>query len=54
VDDFDDMDDFDCSAPRDFLVGTVRVQVCCRETQQPLQGVVVRIADSHDAVLGKR
>jgi hypothetical protein len=54
VDDFEDGDDFDCSGPYNFLVGTVRVRVRSRDTKRPVEGVLVRIADSHEAILGKR
>ena len=48
------MDDFDCATPDHFLLGTVRALVRCRRTGEPLDGVLVRIADSHEAALGKR
>ena len=48
------MDEFSCETPEHFLFGTIRVQVCCRDTGQPLEAVVVRIADSHEAALGMR
>jgi hypothetical protein len=48
------MDDFLCETPECFLFGTVRVQVCCRESGRPLEAVMVRVADSHEAALGKR
>jgi hypothetical protein len=46
--------DFDCSTPEHFLFGTLRVQVTCVETGRPLEGVVVRVADSQEAALGHR
>jgi hypothetical protein len=48
------VEDFECQIPEHFLFGTVRVQVCCRDSGQPLEAVLVRIADSHEAALGKR
>jgi hypothetical protein len=48
------VEDFECATPEHFLFGTVRVEVCCGETGQPLSGVLVRVADSHEAALGKR
>jgi hypothetical protein len=48
------MDDFSCPTPDHFLLGTVRVLVRCRKTGEPLDNVIVRIADSHEAALGKR
>ena len=48
------MEDFECPTPEHFLFGTVRVRVCCRDSGRPLKGVLVRIADSHEAALGKR
>jgi hypothetical protein len=50
------MDEFPlgCPTPENFLFGTVRVRVCCRRTGRPLPGVVVRVADSHEAALGMR
>jgi hypothetical protein len=48
------MDDFSCETPEYFLFGTVRVQVSCQETGRPLEAVLVRVADSHEAALGKR
>jgi hypothetical protein len=48
------VDDFGCGTPEHFLFGTVRVRVCCRETGEPLPNVFVRVADSHEAALGKR
>jgi hypothetical protein len=49
-----DVDDFTCGTPEHFLFGTVRVRVCCKETGRPLEGVLVRVADSHEAALGQR
>ena len=49
-----DVEDFECPVPEHFLFGTVRVRVCCRDTGRPLEGVLVRVADSHEAALGKR
>jgi hypothetical protein len=49
-----DVEDFSCEIPEHFLFGTVRVQVCCQDTGRPLHGVLVRIADSHEAALGKQ
>lgn len=48
------MEDFGCGMPEHFLFGTVRVQVCCRDTRQPLPGVFVRVGNSEEAALGKR
>lgn len=48
------MEDFGCGTPEHFLFGTVRVRVCCQETGAPLEAVMVRVADSHEAALGKR
>ena len=48
------MEDFECQTPEHFLFGTVRVQVCCCDSGRPLEGVLVRIADSHEAALGRR
>ncbi len=48
------MDEFMCEVPEHFLFGEVRVRVCCSKTQKPLEGVLVRIADSHEAALGQR
>ena len=48
------MDDLDCPTPEHFLFGTVRVRVACRRTGRPLEGVLVLVADSHEAALGKR
>jgi hypothetical protein len=49
-----DVEDFECPTPEHFLFGTVRVRAVCRDTGRPLEGVLVRIADSHEAALGKR
>jgi hypothetical protein len=48
------VDDFGCGTPEHFLFGTVRVQVCSKETGDPMPGILVRVADSHEAALGKR
>ena len=48
------MDDLDCPVPQHFLFGTVRVHVRCRDSQRPLEGVLVRVADSHEAALGQQ
>jgi hypothetical protein len=48
------MDDFACEVPEHFLFGTVRVRVCCSRSGHPIEGVLVRIADSHEAALGQR
>ncbi|MGE3806067.1 MAG: hypothetical protein AB7K24_15460 [Gemmataceae bacterium] len=48
------MDDFLCETPEHYLLGTVRVQVRCRASGKLLPGVVVRIADCHEAALGQR
>jgi hypothetical protein len=48
------MDDFECPVQEHFLFGTVRVVVRCGKTGRPLPGVLVRVADSHAAALGRR
>jgi hypothetical protein len=48
------MDDFEHPTQEHFLFRTVRVQVKCRRTGQPLEQVIVRVADSHEAALGQR
>jgi hypothetical protein len=48
------MDDFGCAAQEHYLFGTVRVQVMCRRTRQPLEGVLVRVANSPEAARGMR
>jgi hypothetical protein len=48
------VDEYGCGTPEHFLFGTVRVQVCCRDTGQPLEAVLVRVANSHEAALGQR
>jgi hypothetical protein len=48
------MDDFGCPAQEHYLFATVRVHVCCRETGRPMAGVLVRVADCHEAALGRR
>ena len=48
------MDDFACDIPEHFLFGTIRVQVCSLDKKAPIEGVLVRIADSHEAALGNR
>ena len=48
------MEDFDCPTPEHFLFGTVRVRAVCLDTGRPLEAVLVRVADSHEAALGQR
>ncbi len=48
------MDDFECPVQEHYLFGTVRVRVRCRQTGRPLPGVMVRVADCHEAALGQR
>ena len=48
------MDDYGCETPEHFLFGTVRVRVLSAESRGPIEGVLVRVADEHEAALGKR
>jgi hypothetical protein len=46
------MDNFFCEMPEHFLFGTVVVRVVRAGTDEPLVGVVVRVADSQETARG--
>jgi hypothetical protein len=48
------MDEFENPTPEHFLFGTVRIRVSCRRTGRPLDGVLIRVAGSHEAALGRQ